>query len=138
MTNIDLNKMEQQLDDALSSETKESLTNWINGQRARDTSELIEEKIRITIAKRTGIDINNHNENNILEVTKGDLIHICTNIASFTLSLLNRGEGTNKLLEDFAKAIDYLQIMNCSEGNITIKSFIPKMRKKYKLKSELE
>ena len=46
---IDLNKLEQKLDDALSNETSESLTNWLKEKRmtnnkAREyTSPLIEE-----------------------------------------------------------------------------------------------
>ena len=47
--NLDLNKLEQKLDDALSNETTESLTNWLEEKRmtnnkAREyTSPLIEE-----------------------------------------------------------------------------------------------
>ena len=49
MNNLDLNKLEQKLDDALSNETSESLTNWLEEKRmtnnkAREyTSPLIEE-----------------------------------------------------------------------------------------------
>ena len=49
MSNLDLNKLEQKLDDALSNETSESLTNWLEEKRmtnnkAREyTSPLIEE-----------------------------------------------------------------------------------------------
>jgi hypothetical protein len=41
MTNLDLNKMEQQLDDALNAETKKSLTDWLNNQRMTDIQKLI-------------------------------------------------------------------------------------------------
>lgn len=49
MNNLDLNKLEQKLDDALSNETSESLTNWLEekkmtNNKAREyTSPLIEE-----------------------------------------------------------------------------------------------
>ena len=49
MSNLDLNRLEQKLDDALSNETSESLTNWLEEKRmtnnnAREyTSPLIEE-----------------------------------------------------------------------------------------------
>ena len=49
MSNLDLNKLEQKLDDALSNETSESLTNWLEekkmtNNKAREyTSPLIEE-----------------------------------------------------------------------------------------------
>ena len=49
MNNLDLNKLEQKLDDSLSNETSESLTNWLEEKRmtnnkAREyTSPLIEE-----------------------------------------------------------------------------------------------
>ena len=49
MNNLDLNKLEQKLDDALSNETSDSLTNWLEEKRmtnnkAREyTSPLIEE-----------------------------------------------------------------------------------------------
>ncbi|MBF0651303.1 hypothetical protein IR083_21015 [Dysgonomonas sp. GY75] len=43
MNNLDLNKMEQQLDDALASETKESLTDWLIDQRVTDIQKMIEE-----------------------------------------------------------------------------------------------
>ena len=33
MNNLDLNKLEQKLDDALSNETSESLTNWLEEKK---------------------------------------------------------------------------------------------------------
>lgn len=44
----------------------------------------------------------------------------------------------SQLLKDMAKSIDYLEIMNKDVNNITLNSFIPCMRKKYKLKSGLQ
>lgn len=43
-----------------------------------------------------------------------------------------------ELITDFEKALDYLEVMNRDIGNITLNYFILKMRKKYKLKSELK
>lgn len=43
-----------------------------------------------------------------------------------------------ELLEDMSKAIDYLEVMNKDVDNLTLNNFIPYMRKKYKLKSELK
>ena len=37
MNNLDLNKLEQKLDDALSNETSESLTNWLEEKRMTNT-----------------------------------------------------------------------------------------------------
>lgn len=43
----------------------------------------------------------------------------------------------DELKKDLEKAIDYLEIMNRDVNNITLNNFIPMIRKKYKLKSEL-
>ena len=68
MNNLDLNKLEQKLDDALSNETSESLTNWLEEKRmtnnkAREyTSPLIEEllnEITPEEMERTRIEMEN-------------------------------------------------------------------------------
>jgi hypothetical protein len=59
MNNLDLNKLEQKLDDALSNETSESLTNWLEEKRmtnnkAREyTSPLIEELLNEVTPEET-------------------------------------------------------------------------------------
>ena len=67
---LDLNKLEQKLDDALSNETSESLTNWLEEKRmtnnkAREhTSPLIEEllnEITPEETERTNIEMENMN-----------------------------------------------------------------------------
>jgi hypothetical protein len=68
MNNLDLNKLEQKLDDALSNETSESLTNWLEekkmtNNKAREyTSPLIEEllnEITPEEMERTRIEMEN-------------------------------------------------------------------------------
>ncbi|MBK5721405.1 hypothetical protein JGH11_11020 [Dysgonomonas sp. Marseille-P4677] len=44
----------------------------------------------------------------------------------------------DELIKDLAKAIDYLEVMNKDVNNVTLNSFIPKIRAKYNLKSELK
>ena len=70
MNNLDLNKLEQKLDDALSNETRESLTKWLEEKRmtnnkAREhTSPLIEEllnEITPEETERTNIEMENMN-----------------------------------------------------------------------------
>ena len=59
MNNLDLNKLEQKLDDALSNETSESLTNWLEekkmtNNKAREyTSPLIEELLNEVTPEET-------------------------------------------------------------------------------------
>ena len=59
MNNLDLNKLEQKLDDALSNETSDSLTNWLEEKRmtnnkAREyTSPLIEELLNEVTPEET-------------------------------------------------------------------------------------
>lgn len=43
-----------------------------------------------------------------------------------------------ELMKDLTKAIDYLEVMNKGVNNLTLNNFIPRLRKKYKLKSELK
>lgn len=42
------------------------------------------------------------------------------------------------IAKDLSKALDYLEVMNRDIGNRTLNYFIPNIRKKYKLKSELK
>lgn len=41
-------------------------------------------------------------------------------------------------IKDLSTAIDYLDVMNKDVNNVTLNNFIPMIRKKYKLNSQLK
>jgi hypothetical protein len=113
---LDLNKLENKLDEALSNETSETLNNWLNDKRMINNKQQTAVKLYTEYQLlNTAEAIKNYYENNpdtAQEMVKKHLKNLAPLATKRTLIIYNTKETT----EDEARHL--LEILNCDDSTL--------------------